>query len=136
MKRTLLLLLTGFTSLLAHAADPIDIGNRRELFVDRFLINQLNGVRLQLHTPRDEGIAFAFDKPWEGPFSGMVTMVRLPDGSLRAYYRGKPVATRDGSEDDVTCVAEPKDVGCSIVSIRFKLSEIDALADASTPAAR
>jgi hypothetical protein len=83
----------------ASAQDPVNIGNRRELFVDRFLIDQLNGVRLHLHTPREEGLAFAFDKPWEGPFSGVVTMVRLADGSLLAYYRGKPVASRDGSED-------------------------------------
>jgi hypothetical protein len=29
-----------------------------------------------------------------------------------------------------------EDVGCSIVSVRFKLSEIDALAGTATPAAR
>ena len=98
MKRTLLLLLTGFTSLLSHGADPINIGNRRELFVDQFLIDQLSGVRLQLQTPGDEGIAFAFDKPWEGLFSGYATIVTLEDGSLRAYYRGKAVANRDGIE--------------------------------------
>ena len=107
-KYIFLILLTALCGA-ASAQDPVNIGNRRELFVDRFLIDQLNGVRLQLHTPREEGLAFAFDKPWEGPFSGVVTMVRLADGSLRAYYRGKPVASRDGSEDEVTCVAESKD---------------------------
>ena len=107
-KYIFLILLTALCGA-ASAQDPVNIGNRRELFVDRFLIDQLNGVLLQLHTPREEGLAFAFDKPWEGPFSGVVTMVRLADGSLRAYYRGKPVASRDGSEDEVTCVAESKD---------------------------
>lgn len=109
MKRTLILLLTGLTTLFTHAADPVNIGSRRELFVDHFLLDQLNGVRLQLHAPRDEGVAFGFDKPWEGLFSGYATIVTLEDGSLRAYYRGKAVANRDGSEEEVTCVAESKD---------------------------
>lgn len=93
----------------ASAADPIQIGSRRELFADHFLLDQLNGTRLQLHPPRDEGVAFPFDKPWEGPFSGYVTIVTLPDGRLRAYYRGKAVANRDGSDEEITCVAESAD---------------------------
>ena len=40
------------------ADKPLDIGARRELFVDDFLIEKLNGARLHLHTPPDEGIAF------------------------------------------------------------------------------
>ncbi|MCA9064290.1 MAG: hypothetical protein KDA96_14570 [Planctomycetaceae bacterium] len=112
MKQTLffLLLLMAISGSFAQAADgPIDIGGRRELFVDHFLVDQLHGVRLQLHSPHDDGIAFAFDKPWEGPFSGYVTIVTLEDGRLRAYYRGKAIANRDGSEEEVTCVAESHD---------------------------
>lgn len=93
----------------AAAADPVAIGGRRELFADSFLLDQLNGTRLQLATPRDEGIAFKFDLPWEGLFSGYATLVTLEDGRLRAYYRGKAVANRDGSEEEVTCVAESAD---------------------------
>lgn len=110
MKPSCLLLCSLLTSGLLHGADaPIEIGGRRELFVDHFLIDQLNGVRLQLHTPRDEGAAFAFDKPWEGLFSGYATIVTLEDGRLRAYYRGKAVSNRDGSEEEVTCCAESAD---------------------------
>lgn len=109
MKRSLLPLLAVLGGLSTHAADPVEIGGRRELFVDRFLVDQLKGVRLQLHAPRDEGVAFAFDKPWEGLFSGYATIVTLDDGRLRAYYRGKAVANRDGSEEEVTCVAESAD---------------------------
>lgn len=93
-----------------HAvADPVKIGSRRELFVDHFLLETLNGTRLQLHSPRDEGIAFPFDKPWEGAFSGYVSILTLPDGRLRAYYRGKAVANKDGSDEEITCVAESED---------------------------
>ena len=36
----------------ARAAEPIDIGSRRELFVDQALIEQPgNGAELQLHHP-------------------------------------------------------------------------------------
>ncbi|HQW30153.1 MAG TPA: hypothetical protein PK529_13255, partial [Verrucomicrobiales bacterium] len=109
MKRSIILFVLSFAGLFTHAADSVPIGGRRELFVDHFLVDQLNGVRLQLHAPRDEGVAFAFDKPWEGLFSGYATIVTLEDGRLRAYYRGKAVANRDGSEEEVTCCAESKD---------------------------
>jgi hypothetical protein len=107
MKTPAILLLLALTSSLA--ADPINIGGRRELFADQFLIEKLNGTRLQMHAPRDEGVTFSFDKPWEGLFSGYATIVTLEDGRLRAYYRGKAVANRDGSEEEVTCVAESDD---------------------------
>ena len=77
MKRSIILFVLSFADLFTHAADSVPIGGRRELFVDHFLVDQLNGVRLQLHAPRDEGVAFAFDKPWEGLFSGYATIVTL-----------------------------------------------------------
>ncbi len=114
MKRSRLLSLTlslclSIPAIAATAFDPIQIGGRRELFADRFLLDQLNGTRLQMHAPRDEGIAFEFDKPWEGLFSGYATIVTLEDGRLRAYYRGKAVANRDGSDEEIVCVAESAD---------------------------
>jgi hypothetical protein len=110
MKRRLLLAALLIFSAFASGADaPITIGQRRELFVDHFLIDKLSGTHLQLHAPRDEGIALKFDKPWEGLFSGYATMVTLDDGRLRAYYRGKAVANKDGSEEELTCCAESTD---------------------------
>ncbi len=86
----------------------IELGQRRELMVDRFLIDRMSGgANLRAHEPRDEGQAFAFDEPWEGPFCGYVTLIR--DGRfLRAYYRGKASGVADGAEE-VTCVAESSD---------------------------
>jgi hypothetical protein len=53
-------------------------------------------------------VALRFDAPWEGAFSGYVTV--LQDGDLfRCYYRGNPVAGRDGSDNEVTCYAESRD---------------------------
>lgn len=102
---------TFTTASLANAAEPspVTIGSRRELFVDDLLIDKLSGgATMRLARPHDEGIAFNFDKPWEGGFSAYVTI--LHDGDLyRAYYRGHPVAKGDGSPTETTCVAESKD---------------------------
>ena len=109
MKPSCLLILLLFVCTLGNAETPIQIGGRRELFADAFLIDQFSGTHLQLQTPRDEGVAFKFDQPWEGLFSGYATIVTLADGRLRAYYRGKAVANKDGSEEEVTCCAESTD---------------------------
>lgn len=87
-------------------AEPIDIGSRRELFVDRHLIDKLDNVRLELAQPRDEGIVHKFDQPWEGPFSGYCTVIH--DGpKYRLYYRGLPTSDRAGNQ--VACYAESAD---------------------------
>lgn len=84
------------------------IENRLELFVDDFLIDTMTGTRLKLHEPVPAGVALRFDAPWEGAFSGYVTV--LQDQSLfRMYYRGSPRAGRDGSDHEVTCYAESLD---------------------------
>jgi hypothetical protein len=92
----------------AQKAEIIDLGSKRELFVDHFLIDKMDGVSLTLHTPRDEGPVLYFDKPWEGPFSGYATIIKTGD-IFRAYYRGMAIAAADESEIQVTCVAESKD---------------------------
>ncbi len=87
---------------------PIALGSRRELFVDHFLIEKMDGVRLTLNRPRDEGPVLRFDKPWEGPGCAYCTVIRDGD-TFRLYYRGKSPALRDGSPDEVTCYAESTD---------------------------
>jgi len=95
-----------------QAGRPIDIGSRRELFVDHLLIDRMDGVTLQLHEPQPAGVALTFDRPYEGVFAAYVTV--LYDGQkYRMYYRGLP-ATRDGQADhsiasEVTCYAESTD---------------------------
>ena len=50
-----LLLCSG--SQAAGTDDIREIGSRRELFVDRFLIDHLEGVDLELHEPRPADVA-------------------------------------------------------------------------------
>jgi hypothetical protein len=85
-----------------------DIGARRELFVDDFLIERMDGVSLKLHEPVNAGTAILFDRPWEGAFCGYVTVLRDGD-RFRMYYRGLPVSGADGSSNETTCLAESGD---------------------------
>ncbi|MBI5760803.1 MAG: hypothetical protein HZA46_19965 [Planctomycetales bacterium] len=91
-----------------QAATPIELGSRRELFVDHHLIEKVDGCRLELARPRDEGVVLKFDQPWEGQFCGYCTVIKDGD-RFRVYYRGNPTVGRDGSNTEVTCVAESPD---------------------------
>jgi hypothetical protein len=62
-------------SISASQGEPLNLGNQRELFCDRHLIETLRGAQLMLHEPKDEGAVLPFDQPWEGPFSGYCTVV-------------------------------------------------------------
>ena len=84
------LMLTSHSKSAIAADDPIEIGGRRELFVDHHLIDKLDKVSLQLQRPQPAGVAFRFDKPWEGQVSGYVTVLRDED-RYRMYYRGRPL---------------------------------------------
>jgi hypothetical protein len=71
----------------AHAQEPIDIGTRRELFVDRHLIDRLANAELRMHRPSAREMVFVADAPWEGNTSAYFTIFQ--DGPLyRMYYRG------------------------------------------------
>jgi len=107
----------------------VDVGSRRELFVDHFLIDKLEGARLQLHPPRPAGVALRFDRPYEGVFSGYVTVIQ--DGPIyRMYYRGLSASER-GSADhslktEVTCYAESAD-GVTFAKPNLSLFELPGI---------
>lgn len=88
------------------SAEVRQIGSRRELFVDYYLIEQMKNTSLRLHEPKEEGTVLLFDNPWGGPFSAYVTVIK-EGGRFRLYYRGSPTAPTAG--DDVTCYAESED---------------------------
>lgn len=92
----------------AYPDDPVNIGSRRELFVDSYLIQSMNGADLRLHHPRPAETVLRFDEPWEGKYCGYVTVIRDAD-RYRMYYRGLPEAGRDGSDTETTCYAESED---------------------------
>ena len=88
-------------------AAVVDIGTRRELFVDRFLIDRMTATELRLQRPVDRGPVLKFDAPWEGRFCAYVTVIRAPD-RFQMYYRGMD-GGKDTDAGQVTCYAESAD---------------------------
>ncbi len=86
----------------------LDIGSRLELFVDEYLIESMDGVRLKLHRPRSAGKVLTFDKPWEGRYAFYMTLIHAND-KYQLFYRGKTAMTNAGNPDEVTCYAESVD---------------------------
>lgn len=86
----------------------IDIGSRRELFVDRHLIARLDSTELRLQTPVDRGSVLRIQEPWEGPFCAYFTVIRDAD-RFRLYYRCVGDAGPDGRPQEATCYAESPD---------------------------
>ena len=102
----LVLLLASYGQVVG-AADAVEIGDRRELFVDHHLVDQLTETRLILHAPQPREVVLKFDKPWEGLYSGYTTVLKAGD-VYRLYYRGMPAA-KHTLDTEVTCVAESQD---------------------------
>ncbi len=81
---------------LARAAEPIDVGSRRELFVEDTLIDTLaGGAELRLHYPEPQEIALVHDAPWEGSGSGYHSVFRDGD-KYRLYYKAWHLDLSDG----------------------------------------
>ena len=102
------IVLTASESVASHdegtPAEPLNLGSQRELFVDSYLIDRLDGARLVMHHPHNEGAVMYFEKPWEGCQSGYATVIK-DDGIYRMYYRGMPKESFERGEKDRTVVA-------------------------------
>ena len=68
----------------------IDVGNKRQLFIDDQFIDQAAGVELVLHPPVDCGPVIEEDRPWEpeGTIYGYCCVLQDPleDGLHRLFY--------------------------------------------------
>jgi hypothetical protein len=115
---------------ICHAVEPLDIGSRRELFVDRALIEPLEGgVEFRLHAPIRREVGIKYDQPWEGNASGYATVFQ--DGDIyRMYYRGHRYLIDDKplrqAQAEVVCYAESRD-GVTWVKPKLGLFEWDGL---------
>ena len=87
MKHTLVVLVWLFSSPVLSGTEFIDIGSRRELFVDDYLVDSLKGARCVMHHPTPREIVLTHDAPWEGSGCGYHSVFR--DGDL---YRRRNLA--------------------------------------------
>ncbi len=87
----------------------IDIADRRELFVDHLLIEQLDGAVLKLHSQfldshsKDQEVTFS-GHPAKNEKSFAYSTIILEDSRYRLFYRG--YTGKDGSDKETFCCAE------------------------------
>ncbi len=97
---------------------PVDIGSRRELFVDRFLIERLENAALKLHEPQ-------LAPPMSDPADNLEYGTVIKDGDLyRLYTRDGRGAKFDGDQPEVTRYCESRD-GIHWTKPTLGLFEID-----------
>jgi hypothetical protein len=105
------LLAAAVLARIARADEPIEIGSRRELFVDTLLVESTTGdATRKLHQPQPREVVLVTGEPWEGNTSAYYTIFQ--DGDLyRMYYRGSHFdeQTKKGAHPEVTCYAESTD---------------------------
>lgn len=88
MAACLLLVATHYTGAQNNSpSNPVQIGNRLELFTDDYLIEYTRGgAHRVLHHPVARDIVIIHDEPWEGSGSGYHTIFK--DGDIyRMYYK-------------------------------------------------
>ena len=89
----------------------LNIGSRREMFVDNLLIDRLDGASLKLHPPVPGGVAVTFGAS-EGDVdshrSGYTTVLKDGD-TYRLYYRGRGYERTKRGFESLTCYAESSD---------------------------
>jgi len=107
--------LLGLAHPTADDASPsLEIGTRRELFVDDFLLAKRSGVELRMHTPIPREVAIVHDAPWEGTGCGYHTVFRDGD-RFRMYYIAAQLTNEAGTEfpkppqRTSACYAESRD---------------------------
>ena len=103
--------LASVTNLSLQSAEPIDIGNRLELFVDDYLIDRMDGAERRLHHPIPSEIAVNCDLPWEGNGVNHITVFQDND-RYRMYYRGVNTRWAPGkiiNSSQKVCYAESHD---------------------------
>ncbi len=95
-------------------SEPINVGDRRELFVEDALIETISGdASLRLHHPTPREIVLEHDEPWEGTGCGYHSVFRDGD-RYRMYYKAWHIEVDDGKIDTgrhplYCCYAESED---------------------------
>lgn len=67
--------------------EAVNIGSRREVCWDEYLVDTTEGVRVQMHKPEYRGDAMVCDAPWEGSTCAYFTVIHEGE-YFRLYYRG------------------------------------------------
>ena len=90
--------------------DPvINIGSRRELFFDQFLLQNRYGIFFKLHRPERREVSLQMEMPWEDNIASFNSVVQ--DGAVvRLYYRAS-IPDRKNEDLQAVALAESYDGG-------------------------
>jgi len=106
----------------AIAETAVQIGSRRELFVDDYLVARVTGsTRLLPKKPVPREVVLVTDKPWEGS-SCLYFMIFRDQSRYRMYYRGLQTGEAPPAHHEVVCYAE------SLDGITWKRPELNLVA--------
>lgn len=94
--------------------EAIHIGSRREVCWDELLIEEAEGILVQMHKPQYRGVVLECDEIWEGNASGGYATLLEQEGKVRLYYRGFSFPSNVRGKKNpghlpVLCLAESKD---------------------------
>jgi len=87
---------------------PYSLGDRRELFVDDWLIAEMHGARLQLQRPERREVALCMDTAWEDSVAFPDRVLAWEDG-WRLYYRAGILDWANEEDTYVLALAESQD---------------------------
>lgn len=85
-------LTTGGTTM---SQEPMDVGGRRQVFIDGRFIAQSDGVELRVHPPALRGPVFRAERPWEAGYIGHATLIQDGDTLKMWYISHAPGRVRD-----------------------------------------
>jgi len=97
--------------------NPVQLGNRRELFWDDFMVEEATAV-LKQHHPEARNIAMTCDSPWEGSSCGYPVVFRDGDIIRFYYHAGRFILHEDTdvhAAPVVVCYAESRDGGRTFI---------------------
>ena len=77
------------TSAVIAAGNPavIDVGDRKQLFIDKKFIAKARRIKLTVNPPVKSGVAIDSDKPWDKGSLGYASIIKDEKGVYRAYYQ-------------------------------------------------
>lgn len=73
------------TTAVTNKSNETSIGDRRELFIDDYLIDSMDRVELVMHEPQRQNVAIKCDRPWEGAGVSYMAIIK-EDNLFRIYY--------------------------------------------------
>ena len=96
---------------LGHEAvgEVVDIGSRLELFVDDFLVGEMERVDFQLQHPERREVVLCCDAPWEDDVSGFLSVFK-DNETVHLYYRAS-ILDRSREDHQVIALAQSTNGG-------------------------